>query len=48
MLWLLIVVLLILALGGGIGYSRVGYAGFSPLVFVLVVLLILWALGVIH
>jgi hypothetical protein len=43
---ILLIVLLILAGGGGFwGHSRYGYAGWSPLGIVLVLLVILWATG---
>lgn len=46
MLLLIFVVLLVLALaGGGWGYSRYGYAGWSPAGLIIVVLLIFWLTG---
>lgn len=49
MLLVIIIILLLLFAGGGYyGAGRYGYPGWSPLVFVLVVLLILWVLGLLH
>jgi hypothetical protein len=31
--------------GGGWGYSRYGYVGFSPLALILIILLVLWLTG---
>jgi hypothetical protein len=45
MLTILIIVLLIALLGGGLGYSRFGYAGWSPAAIILVVLLVMLLLG---
>lgn len=46
---ILLIVLLILAFGGGTyGYPRYGAVGFSPLAVLVVVLLILVLLGYIH
>lgn len=45
MLTILIIVLLIALLGGGLGYSRFGYAGWSPAALILVVLLVMLLLG---
>ncbi len=46
MLTIIIITLLILSLaGGGWGYSRWGYVGFSPAGVVLLVLLLLWLTG---
>jgi hypothetical protein len=43
---LIIIVLLVLAVGGGgWGYSRYGYAGWSPLGLLVAVLLVLWFTG---
>jgi len=45
----LIIILLVLALiGGGIGHSRFGYAGWSPAGLLLVVLVILLLTGNLH
>lgn len=49
MLTLILVILLIALLcGGAWGYPTYGYAGFSPIVGLLVILLVLYALGVLH
>ncbi len=46
MLMTILLVLLVLALvGGGIGYSRYGFAGMSPAGLLLVVLLVLFLSG---
>lgn len=46
MLTILLIVLLVLALGGGgWGHSRFGAAGWSPAGIILVILLILFATG---
>jgi len=45
----LIIILLVLALiGGGVGHSRFGYAGWSPAGLLLVVLVILLLTGNLH
>jgi hypothetical protein len=49
MLMTILLVLLVLALlGGGIGYSRYGFAGLSPAGILLVVLLVLFLSGHLH
>lgn len=49
MLLIIVVVLLILAVvGGGWGYPRYGYVSASPFVALVVILLILWALGILR
>lgn len=49
MLWLILLVVVILALGGGAwSYPSYGYAGFSPLLIILVIVLLLWAFGVLR
>jgi hypothetical protein len=49
MLTLLFIVLLIAALGGGgWGYSRYGWAGFSPAGLILVIFLVLILTGNVH
>lgn len=49
MLLIIVVVLLIVAVvGGGWGYPRYGYVSASPFVALVVVLLILWALGILR
>jgi hypothetical protein len=46
LLWVLLFFLLLLALaGGGWGYRRYGYLGWSPLLVVIVVLLLFWFMG---
>jgi hypothetical protein len=49
MLMTVLIVLLVLALGGGgFGYSRYGFAGMSPAGLILIVLLIMWLTGNLH
>jgi hypothetical protein len=49
MLLTILVVLLVLSLaGGGWGYSRYGYAGWSPAGIVLAVLVVLYLTGGLH
>jgi len=45
MLTILLIVLVIALLGGGLGHSRYGYAGWSPAGIVVVVLLLLLFTG---
>ncbi len=45
MLTILLIVLLIALLGGGLGYSRFGYVGWSPAAIIVVVLLVLLLMG---
>jgi hypothetical protein len=46
MLFIILVVLLVLALGGGgWGHSRYGYAGWSPAGIILALVIILWLTG---
>jgi hypothetical protein len=46
MLLMIVVVLLVLSLaGGGWGYSRYGYAGWSPAGLVVLIILVLWLTG---
>jgi hypothetical protein len=46
MLLTVLIVLIVLALlGGGVGYSRYGFGGFSPLGVILAIVLILWLVG---
>ena len=45
MLTILIVLLLVALIGGGVGHSRVGYAGWSPAGLLVLVLLIMWLTG---
>lgn len=42
---ILIVVLILALLGGGLGHSRVGLAGWSPAGVILLVLVVLWLTG---
>ena len=45
----LIIILLVLALvGGGLGHSRFGYAGWSPAGIVLLILVVLLLTGNLH
>lgn len=49
MLMIVLLVLLVLALGGGgFGHARFGYAGWSPALLILVVLLVMWFTGNLH
>lgn len=45
MLTILLVLLVLALLGGGLGYSRFGYAGMSPAGLILLVVLVLWLTG---
>ncbi len=45
MLTVLLILLVIAALGGGFGYSRAGYMGFSPAGLVVLVLVIMALTG---
>jgi hypothetical protein len=45
MLTILVILLILAAIGGGIGHSRYGYAGWSPAGVILLVVLILWLTG---
>jgi hypothetical protein len=45
MLFLIVLILILAVIFGGWGSPRYGYVGWSPLVLILVVLLILWAVG---
>ena len=45
---ILIVLLVVSLLGGGWGYSRFGYVGFSPVGLIVAILLILWLTGNLH
>ncbi len=49
MLFIILAVLLIMALaGGGWGYSRYGYAGWSPAGILVLLLVLLWLTGNLH
>jgi hypothetical protein len=49
MLTILLIVLLVLALGGGSwGHSRYGAAGWSPAGLLVLVLIVLWLTGNLH
>ena len=48
MITLLVVVLVLALLGGGVGHSRFGLAGWSPAGLVLMVLAVLWLTGNLH
>jgi hypothetical protein len=45
MLTILVVLLVIAALGGGIGYGRAGYAGFSPAAIIVLILVVMALTG---
>ncbi len=42
---ILVVVLLLSLIGGGLGHSKFGYAGWSPAAIIVVVLLVLLFMG---
>ena len=42
---ILVVVLLLSLIGGGVGHSKFGYAGWSPAAIILVILVILFFTG---
>lgn len=49
MLGTILIILIVLALvGGGLGHSRVGLAGWSPAGILLLVLVVLWLTGRLH
>jgi hypothetical protein len=49
MLMILLIVCLVLAIGGGgWGYSRYGYVGWSPAGLIVLVLVVLWLTGSLH
>ena len=48
MLTLIIILLVLALLGGGIGHSRFGYAGWSPAGILIVILLVLLLTGNLH
>jgi len=45
MLTILVILLVLALLGGGVGHSRYGYAGWSPAGIILVVLLLMFFTG---
>lgn len=48
LLTILLVVLVVSLVGGGVGHSRFGYAGWSPAGIILVILVILFLTGRLH
>lgn len=48
LLTILIILLIVALVGGGLGFSTYGYAGLSPLAFIVIVLLLLWAFGMLR
>ena len=49
MLFVILIVLLVLAIGGGAwGYGRWGYAGMSPAGLLLLIVALLWITGYLH
>lgn len=45
MLTILLILLLVALIGGGLGYSRFGYAGWSPAGLILLVVLVMLLTG---
>jgi len=45
LLTLLVILLVVALLGGGVGYNRFGYAGWSPAGIVVVILLVMLLMG---
>jgi hypothetical protein len=45
MLTILLILLLIAIIGGGVGHSRLGYAGWSPAGIILVIVLVMLFTG---
>lgn len=45
MITILVIILLLALVGGGLGHSRFGYAGWSPAGLILLVLLVLFFTG---
>ena len=45
---ILVVVLLLSLIGGGVGHSKFGYAGWSPAAIIILVLLVLFFTGRLH
>lgn len=48
LLTILIILLIIALVGGGVGFRNYGYAGLSPLAVVILVILLLWAFGLLR
>ena len=48
LLTILLVVLVVSLVGGGLGHSRFGYAGWSPFGIILVIALVLYFTGNLH
>ena len=49
MLMMILLVLLVVALvGGGMGHSRYGYAGWSPAGILVAIVVVLWLTGNLH
>jgi hypothetical protein len=48
LLTILLVLLVVSLIGGGVGYSRYGYAGWSPAGIIVVALLVLFLTGHLH
>jgi hypothetical protein len=48
LLTILLVVLVLALVGGGFGYSRYGYAGWSPAGIIVVILLVMFFTGHLH
>lgn len=45
MLTILLILLLLAVIGGGLGYSRFGYAGWSPAGIILIIVLVMFLTG---
>lgn len=45
MLTILLILLLLAVIGGGLGHSRFGYAGWSPAGIILVIVLVMFLTG---
>ena len=48
MFTILFIVLVLALIGGGLGHSRYGYAGWSPAGILIVVLAVMWFTGSLH
>ena len=49
MLFTILIVLVVLSLvGGGVGHSRYGYAGWSPAGILIAIVLVMWLTGHLH